>query len=72
LAALALAFGGCDEDIAADLADLSGAFMGEVVSVTVTACLYDALGIEDAAAHDEHAAEEAHAHNAQPLHDHEH
>lgn len=70
LAALTLAVGGCDGDIAAGLADLSGAYMGDMVTVAVTACLYDALGVEDGGAHDEHADE--HDHEAQALHDHEH
>ena len=70
LAVLALTVGGCDDDIAADLADLSGAYMGDVVTMAVTAYLYDALGVEDGGSHDEHADE--HDHEAEPLHDHEH
>ena len=57
---------GCDRDVAGEVATLSGAYLGDVVSALATSCLHDALGIEDGGAAGEHS------HEAEPLHDHEH
>ncbi len=63
---------GCNLEVAGDIAALSGAYLGDVVTVVVTGCLHDALGIEDGGSHDEHADDDGHSHDAEPLHDHEH
>ena len=63
---------GCNLDVPGDIAALSGAYLEDVVSVVVTGCLHDALGIEDGGSHDEHADDDGHSHDAEPLHDHEH
>ena len=57
---------GCDREAAGEVATLSGAYLGNVVSVLTTECLHDALGIENSGSADEHT------HDAEPLHDHEH
>ena len=57
---------GCNRDVAGELATLSGAYLGDVVSTIVTSYLHDALGIEDGGSTYEHS------HDAEPLHDHEH
>jgi organic radical activating enzyme len=61
-----LACAGCDEDIAGEVATLSGGYVGDVVSVLATRCLQDALGVEAA---DSESADE---HTSEALHDHEH
>lgn len=68
LGACLLAGTGCDEHVTGQLATLSGSYLGDVVSVVVTHCLQDALGIEvaDSPTGDEHE------HDAGALHDHEH
>ena len=57
---------GCDREAAGEVVTLSGAYLGDVVSALATGYLHDALGIEDSGATGEHA------HEAEPLHDHEH
>ena len=70
LGACLLAGAGCDEQLTGELVTLSGSYLGDVVSVVVTHCLQDALGIEaaDSQTEDEHE----HEHDAGALHDHEH
>ena len=69
---LMLGVTGCEQDVAGELAALSGVYLGDVVTVAVTDCLYGALGVEGGASLDEHAHEDEHSHDAGPLHDHEH
>ncbi len=69
---LMLGAGGCDQDVAGELATLSGAYLGDVVAVVVTASLSGALDVDGGASPDEHADAEEHSHDAEPLHDHEH
>ena len=57
---------GCDREVADEVAMVSGAYLGEVVSVLATAYLLEAFGAETADSHDELA------HDTEPLHDHEH
>ena len=57
---------GCNHEVVGQVAALSGAYIGDVVTVAVTGYLNDALGIEGGGAVDEHS------HEAEPLHDHEH
>ena len=61
---------GCDEQLTSELAALSGSYLGDVVSVVVTECLQDALGV--GAVGDGDADGDDHAHDAGALHEHEH
>jgi hypothetical protein len=61
---------GCDEYVAGQLAVLSGDYLGSVVSVVITHCLQDALGVEVAGNGD--ADGNDHGDDAAALHDHEH
>jgi hypothetical protein len=70
LGACLLAGAGCDEYVAGELATLSGSYVGDVVSVVVTYCVQDAMGIEPAG--NGQADEGEHAHDTSALHDHEH
>ena len=63
---------GCTGEVAGQLATLSGAYLGDVVTVVVTGCLQDALGIEADGSTEDHAHEDEHSHDAEPLHEHEH
>jgi len=63
-----LAGPGCDEQLTGELVTLSGNYLGDVVSVVVTDCLQDTLGVEAA---DNQTGDE-HDHDAGALHDHEH
>ena len=65
---LCLPLGGCDGEWTAELAALSGAFLGDVVSSTTTWYLQRAWGVDG----DAEALGDAHSHDAAPLHDHEH
>ena len=65
-----LAASGCNDEVIGEVASLSGAYLGDVVTVVATGCLLDALGIEDHGGALEH--DEEHSHNAEPLHEHEH
>ena len=69
LCALGLAVGGCNREAAAEIALLSSAYLGDVVTALSTACLQEAWGIEIA---DAHAHDEEHSHAAVPLYDHDH
>ena len=69
LGVLALGAAGCDREVAGELAMLSGAYLGDMVTALATGYMRDAWGIEDGSAHDEH---DGHSHEAAPLHDHEH
>jgi hypothetical protein len=81
LCGLLLGAGGCDPEVAAQLAALAGECVGDAASLVTTAWLTETFGIEgdfthdghalDDHAHDEHA-DEGHAHDAGPLHDYEH
>ena|GEM_PF-5285579 len=66
LCSLLFVAGGCDREVAGQIATLSSAYLGDIVAAVATGCLHDALGVEDGAAHDENS------HDAVPLHDHEH
>ena len=57
---------GCNHEVVGQVAALSGAYVGDIVTVAVTGYLNDALGIEGGGSVDEHS------HEAEPLHDHEH
>jgi hypothetical protein len=57
---------GCEREVADELVTVSGAYLGEMVSVVATAFLHEAFGAESADAHDEAG------HDTEPLHDHEH
>ena len=57
---------GCDQKVADEVATVSGAYLGEMLSVVATAYLLEAFGAESAESHDELA------HDTEPLHDHEH
>ena len=64
---------GCDRETAAQVAVLSGAYLGDVVSTVTTQYWLDLLGVEaNAAAHDHEHDEAGHSHDAEPMHDHEH
>ncbi len=63
---------GCNQETAGEVVTLSGAYLGDVVSALTTSCLRDALGIEDGGLAEEHTDDDGHAHEAEPLHDHEH
>ena len=70
LACWPLAAAGCNREVIGEVAALSGAYLGDVVTVVATGYLMDAVGIEnhgDALEHDEE-----HSHDAEPLHNHEH
>ena len=69
---LMLGVTGCEREAAGELAALSGAYLGDMVTLVVTDCLYGALGVEGGASLDEHAHEDEHSHDTEPLHDHEH
>ena len=62
---------GCSHEAAAEIAALSGSYLGGVVATLATAGLHEYWGIESASAHD-HAETDDHAHEAGALHDHEH
>jgi hypothetical protein len=66
---LTFAAGGCDQDIAAQAASLSGGYVGDLVTATVTRFLEVAWNVE-AAEGDTH--EDEHSHEAEALHEHEH
>jgi len=63
---------GCDRDVSGEVMTLSGAYLGDVVTVVATGYLLDALGIEGSASTDDQIHEDEHSHAAEPLHDHEH
>ena len=63
-----LAGAGCDDQLADELATLSGNYIGDVASTVAVHWWEDALGIE--ATHSETG--DTHEHEATPLHDHEH
>ena len=63
---------GCNHDVAAQFATLSGAYAGDIVTVLATDYLYDVLGVEHSDSADEHAHEDEHSHEAEALHEHEH
>jgi len=70
LSCVPLAAVGCDREVIGEVASLSGAYLGDVVTVVATGYLMDAVGIEnlgDALEHDEE-----HSHNTETLHNHEH
>jgi hypothetical protein len=68
LGACLLAGSGCDQQVTGQLVTLSGSYLGDVVSVVVTHCLQDALGITAA----DSQTGDAHEHDTGALHDHEH
>jgi hypothetical protein len=70
LTACLLSGTGCDQHVASELANLSGGFFGDIVSVIVTRYLELALGLEGVDA--EETAEHEHEHHSGPLHDYEH
>ena len=74
LAALMCGLGstGCNREVAGQVATLSSAYLGDVVTVVVTGYLHDVLGIENSGSLDGHSDETAHSHEAESLHDHEH
>jgi hypothetical protein len=61
---------GCDQELAGELATLTGAYVGDVVAVSTTEYLLDALGVEHEDGTHEH--EDGHSHDTEPLHEHEH
>jgi hypothetical protein len=63
-----LAGTGCDDRLAAELATLSGNYIGDVTSTVVVHWWEDALGIETA----DNEASDEHEHESAALHDHEH
>ena len=63
---------GCDREVAGEVATLSSAYLGDVVSTLATSYLYDALGIEANGSAEEHSHDDEHSHEAESLHDHEH
>lgn len=63
---------GCDRDVAGEVVTLSGAYLGDVITVLATGYLHDALGIEAGGSADGHTHDDEHSHEAEPLHDHEH
>ncbi len=62
---------GCNGDVAGEVVTLSGVYLGDVVTATVTGYLHDPLGTEGSGSTAEHSDDE-HSHEAGPLHDHEH
>ncbi|UCE61049.1 MAG: hypothetical protein JSU63_04715 [Phycisphaerales bacterium] len=72
LCALLSGIMGCNHDVASKIATLSGAYVGDLVTVLATDYLNDVLRVEDSESTDEHVHEDEHSHEAQPLHDHEH
>jgi hypothetical protein len=71
LTGLSLPSVGCDQELAGQVASLSGGFLGDVVAVAATRYLEMAWGVEVAGGAHE-AEEESHDHDAEALHDHEH
>ena len=64
---------GCDRETAAQVAVLSGTYLGDVVSTVTTQYWLDLLGVEADGDADAHAHDaDGHAHDAEPMHDHEH
>jgi len=59
---------GCDRTVAGELATLSGAYIGDVVTSVVTGGLYHLLSLEDDDSSDEHED----PHDSDALHDHDH
>ena len=72
LCALLPGAAGCDRELAGEVATVSAAYFGELVTVLASGLLHEALGVEDSASSAEHAHEDEHTHDAEPLHDHEH
>jgi len=72
LCGLASGVAGCNHEVAGQVATLSSAYLGEVVTVVTTSYLHDLGGIEAAEAAGEHTNGDEHSHNADPLHEHEH
>ena len=69
---LCLSFGGaagCDRETTAQLAVLSGAYLGDMVTAVSTQYWLDRLGVEGAT---DALAEGGHSHDVEPMHDHEH
>ena len=62
---------GCTREAAAQIAALSGSYLGDVVATWSTASLLEAWGLESDGAHGD-AGSDAHNHDAGPLHEHEH
>ena len=64
---------GCDRETAAQVAELSGTYLGDVVSTVTTQYWLDLLGVEANGDADEHEHDGAeHSHDAEAMHDHEH
>ncbi len=57
---------GCNQTVVGELASLSGAYVGDVVTSVVTGGLHRLLGLEDGDSADEHTAD------SDALHDHDH
>ena len=72
LCALLPGAAGCDPELAGEVATVSAAYLGELVTVLTSGLLHEALGLEDSASSTDHAHEDEHTHDAAPLHDHEH
>ncbi len=63
---------GCDHMVAGELATLSGAYVGDVVTSVVTGGLHALLGLAISDSSDEHADEHEHEDDSGGLHDHDH
>ena len=61
----------CTPEAAAQIAVLSGSYLGDVVATWSTAALLDAWGLESDGMHGD-SGSDAHNHDAEPLHEHEH
>ena len=61
----------CTREAAAQIAALSGSYLGDVVATWSTAALLDAWGLESDGTYGE-SGSDAHNHDAEPLHEHEH
>ena len=57
---------GCDRDVASQVATVSAAYLGDLVTLLTTEYWHAALGVEDGDTHDEHS------HDEESLHNHEH
>lgn len=73
LAGLSLPSVGCDRELAAQVASLSGAYIGDVVAVAATRFLQTVWGVENAnAGHVYEDDEHSHERDVEPLHEHDH
>ena len=66
---------GCNREVTGQVAEVSAAYLGNVISVLTTGYLLEAWGVEttDEHAHeDTHSEDDGHSHDAEPLHEHEH